>query len=121
MKIENELVSVIIPIYNVEKYLAACIESVQKQTYHNLEMILIDDGSTDGSGKICDEYAKTDNRITVIHQVNHGISQVRNRGVKETKKILREKRPIIKSFCLLLINLLYSMQRAQASISILKG
>ena len=52
MKIENELVSVIIPIYNVEKYLAACIESVQKQTYHNLEMILIDDGSTDGSGKI---------------------------------------------------------------------
>ena len=85
MKIENELVSVIIPIYNVEKYLAACIESVQKQTYHNLEMILIDDGSTDGSGKICDEYAKTDNRITVIHQVNHGISQVRNRGVKEAR------------------------------------
>ena len=51
MKIENELVSVIIPIYNVDKYLAACIESVQKQTYQNLEMILIDDGSTDGSGK----------------------------------------------------------------------
>ena len=85
MKIENELVSVIIPIYNVDKYLAACIESVQKQTYQNLEMILIDDGSTDGSGKICDEYEKTDNRITVIHQENHGISQVRNRGVKEAR------------------------------------
>mgnify|MGYP001125885753 CR=1 FL=1 len=82
MKIENELVSVIIPIYNVEKYLAACIESVQKQTYHNLEMILIDDGSTDDSFQICKNYQQLDQRIRVISKENGGVSSARNLGLQ---------------------------------------
>ena len=75
------LVSIVVPVYNSEKTIDRCIKSILNQTYSAVEIILIDDGSTDGSGKICDEYEKTDNRITVIHQENHGISQVRNRGV----------------------------------------
>lgn len=82
---KKELVSVIIPIYNVEEYLPDCIQSVLKQSYRNLEIILIDDGSTDKSGLICDEFAQQDNRVIVIHQENCGISQVRNRGVKEAR------------------------------------
>ena len=82
---QTELISVIIPIYNVEKYLNQCIESILLQTYKNIEIILIDDGSTDGSGKICDRFAKKDERINVIHQKNQGIAKVRNRGVKEAK------------------------------------
>ena len=62
--------SVIIPIYNVEKYLRRCIESVLKQTYLNLEIILVDDGSTDGCAKICDEYKEKDERVSVIHKKN---------------------------------------------------
>ena len=75
------LVSVIVPIYNVEKYLNKCIESIINQTYKNLEIILIDDGSTDKSGKICDRFAKKDNRIKVIHQKNAGVSSARNTGI----------------------------------------
>lgn len=74
-------ISVIIPVYNVEKYLRECIDSVINQTYTNLEIILIDDGSTDNSGKICDEYINKDNRIKVIHQVNGGLSNARNTGL----------------------------------------
>lgn len=85
MNKENELISVIIPIYNVEKYLKHCITSVQIQTYENIEIILIDDGSTDRSSDICDEIAEQDHRIRVIHQKNQGIAQVRNRGVKEAR------------------------------------
>ena len=77
------LVSVIIPIYNKEKKLKRCIDSVLKQTYKNLEIILIDDGSTDGSGKICEDYARDDARITVIRQENGGVSRARNRGIAE--------------------------------------
>lgn len=62
------MISVIVPVYNVEKYLERCIDSILKQTYSNLEILLIDDGSSDNSGKICDEYAKKDNRIKVIHK-----------------------------------------------------
>lgn len=79
---QNDLISIIIPIYNVEKYLRKCIESVINQTYKNLEIILIDDGSSDKSGEICDEYKKNDNRIIVIHKKNEGISVARNEGVK---------------------------------------
>lgn len=75
------LISVIIPVYNVEKYLAECIDSVLKQTYGNYEIILVDDGSIDDSGKICDEYAKNDKRIAVIHQENMGQATARNNGL----------------------------------------
>ena len=76
------LISVIVPIYNVEKYLKQCVDSIINQTYHNLEIILVDDGSPDNCGAICDEYAKTDNRIRVIHKPNGGLSDARNAGIK---------------------------------------
>ena len=71
-------VSVIIPVYNVEKYIDKCMESVLNQTYSNLEIILVDDGSPDNSGKMCDEYAVKDNRVKVIHKENGGLSSARN-------------------------------------------
>lgn len=74
----NETISVIIPIYNVERYLRRCVDSVIRQTYENLEIWLVDDGSTDGSGRICDEYSNLDKRIKVIHQNNIGLSGARN-------------------------------------------
>ena len=77
------LVSVVIPVYNVEQYLRQCVESVLRQTYQNLEILLIDDGSTDGSGAICDEYAQKDQRIRVIHQKNAGLSMARNEGLRQ--------------------------------------
>lgn len=75
------LISVIIPVYNVEKYLHRCLDSVIAQTYQNLEIICVDDGSIDDSGKICDQYAVRDARIKVIHQENQGLSAARNRGL----------------------------------------
>lgn len=77
----DDRISVIIPVYNVEKYLRECVDSVLTQTYTNLEIILIDDGSTDCSGEICDEYAGMDCRIRVIHQKNGGLSAARNTGL----------------------------------------
>ncbi len=74
-------VSVIVPVYNTEKYLAECIESISNQTFKDLELILVDDGSTDNSGTICDEYAKKDNRIKVFHQENGGVCHARNKGL----------------------------------------
>lgn len=78
----NKKISVIVPVYNGEKYLEKCINSLVNQTYQNLEIILIDDGSTDRSGKICDSFAKLDERIVVIHQSNLGVSSARNNGIK---------------------------------------
>lgn len=75
------LISVIIPVYNVQPYLKQCIESIINQTYKNLEIILVDDGSTDESGSICDSYALQDKRIRVIHQENMGLSSARNTGI----------------------------------------
>ena len=75
-------ISVIIPVYNTEKYLHECISSVINQTYNNLEIILINDGSQDFSGAICDDYAKQDSRIKVIHKENGGVSSARNEGLK---------------------------------------
>lgn len=80
-KIKEELISVIVPVYNVEKYLHECLDSILNQTYQNLEIILINDGSTDSSGKICDDYAAKDGRIKVIHQENGGLSDARNKGL----------------------------------------
>ena len=83
---KNELlISVVVPVYNVEKYLGRCVDSIINQTYANLEIILVDDGSTDNSGKICDDYLNKDNRIHVIHKVNGGLSDARNTGIDESK------------------------------------
>ena len=77
------LIGVVVPVYKVEKYIAECIESILAQTYTNFRLILVDDGSPDNAGKICDEYAKKDTRITVIHQENAGVTRARARGVQE--------------------------------------
>lgn len=79
---EDCLISIIVPIYNVERYLNKCIDSIISQTYKNIEIILVDDGSPDNCGKICDEYAKKDNRIKVIHKENGGVSSARNVGIE---------------------------------------
>lgn len=79
---EREKISVIVPVHNVEKYLPACLDSLVGQTYRNLEIILVDDGSPDSSGKICDEYAKKDSRIRVIHKENAGVAMARNTGLE---------------------------------------
>ena len=79
-----KLISVIVPVYNTEKYLEKCVMSILNQTYKNLEIILIDDGSTDNSPQICDSLAEKDNRITVIHQPNGGVSSARNTGLDNT-------------------------------------
>lgn len=77
---ENKI-SVIVPVYKVEEYLPWCLDSIINQTYKNLEIILIDDGSPDNSGKICDEYAKKNKKIKVIHKENGGASSARNAGL----------------------------------------
>ena len=79
------LISVIVPVYNVEKFLRQCIESIQNQTEKNIQIILVDDGSTDNSGSICDFYAENDGRINVIHQKNAGVSVARNVGLSIAK------------------------------------
>ena len=82
MNLENQpLISVIVPVYKVEKYLHRCVDSILNQTYRNLEIILVDDGSPDNCGTICDEYAAKDSRIRVIHQENAGVSAARNAGL----------------------------------------
>ena len=76
-------VSVIVAVYNVEKYLNKCVDSLLAQTLSDIEILLVDDGSTDGSGRICDDYAGKDNRVRVIHKENGGLSDARNRGIEE--------------------------------------
>ena len=77
------MISVIVPVYNVDKYLRQCVESIINQTYKDLEIILVDDKSTDESGKICDELAKEDNRIKVIHKLkNEGLGYARNTALE---------------------------------------
>lgn len=78
---QNELISVVVPVYNVEKYLRRCVDSIRKQTYKNIEVILVDDGSTDSSGALCDQLAKEDTRIRTVHQENRGLSEARNTGI----------------------------------------
>ena len=76
-----DTISVIVPVYNCEKYIGKCIKSIQKQTFQNWNLILVDDGSKDRSGKICDRFAQADSRITVIHQQNKGSVEARKAGV----------------------------------------
>ena len=79
------MISVIVPVYNIEKYLRRCLDSVINQTYRELEILIVDDGSTDSSGAICEEYGEKDNRIKVFHMENRGLSAARNRGLDEAK------------------------------------
>lgn len=77
----NDLISIIVPIYNVEPYIRKCVDGILSQTYTNLEIILVDDGSTDNCPSICDDYANNDNRVIVIHKANGGLSDARNKGL----------------------------------------
>lgn len=81
----NDLVSIIVPVYQIEKYIRICLDSILHQTYPNIEVILINDGSTDNTGKICDEYKLKDDRIKVIHKINEGVAIARNEGIKISK------------------------------------
>lgn len=82
VSIMDPKISVIVPVYNVEQYVEKCVESISRQTYHNLEIILVDDGSKDNSGILCDELKRRDNRIIVIHQDNGGLPAARNSGLR---------------------------------------
>lgn len=84
---ENPKISVIVPVYNVEKYLSQCIESILSQTFTDFELLLVDDGSTDNSGKICDEYARGNSRIRVFHKENGGVASARQLGVDKAKGV----------------------------------
>ena len=79
------MVSVIVPIYKIPEYLSCCIDSILAQTYPDFELILVDDGSPDDCGRICDDYAKRDNRIKVVHKVNGGLTSARNAGLEVAK------------------------------------
>lgn len=80
----NPLISIIVPVYKVEQYLDECVQSIRKQTYTNLEIILVDDGSPDRCPEMCDEYARLDSRIKVIHKPNGGLSSARNIGIESS-------------------------------------
>ena len=86
------MISVIVPVYNVENYLDRCIASIVSQSYRELEIILVDDGSSDSSGSICDEWAKKDNRILVLHQNNAGVSSARNAALNSKGRFHRFRR-----------------------------
>ena len=113
-------VSIVIPVYNVEKYLARCIQSVINQTYENIEIILVDDGSMDSSGKLCDTYKMKDNRIKVIHQRNLGVSAARNVGLDlaegDSITFIDADDYVAENYIETLVNL---MKKEKAEISIL--
>lgn len=85
MEQNNPLITIIVPVYKVEEYLSSCIESILAQTYQNIEVILVDDGSPDKCGEICDEYTRRDSRIKVVHQQNQGVTKARSVGVSYAK------------------------------------
>ena len=113
----NALISVIVPVYNVEPYLSEAIESIIQQTYKNLEIILVDDGSTDGSGEICDRYAIIDSRIKVIRQQNKGLSAARNAGLDNCKGDIIAFLDSDDAYCRNAISVMYhEMHRTDADI-----
>ena len=79
---QKDVIAVVLPIYNVEKYLDRCLDRIVNQTYKNLEIILVDDGATDNCPSMCDEWAKKDSRIKVIHKKNAGLGMARNTGIE---------------------------------------
>ena len=86
MNMENKIaISVIVPVYNAEAHLRKCLNSILHQTFKNIEVIVVNDGSTDSSGEICDQYAKEDKRIKIIHQEKKGVSAARNMGVSQAQ------------------------------------
>lgn len=82
----GNLVSIVVPVYNVKKYLEKCVESILQQTYKKIEIILVDDGSTDGSGKLCDKLQSEHKDIVVIHKENGGLSEARNYGIEKQRE-----------------------------------
>lgn len=82
MDVKEPVISIVIPVFNTEQYLNRCIESISNQTFSNIEIILVNDGSTDNSGRICDEWGEKDNRIRIYHQKNKGVTAARKHGVK---------------------------------------
>ena len=80
----NPLISIIVPVYNAQNTLNRCIDSIMNQTFYDWELLLIDDGSIDKSGEICDKYAEFDNRVKVFHKKNEGVSTTRNLGIKNS-------------------------------------
>ena len=111
-------ISVIVPVYNVEKYLNKCVDSIINQTFKDIEIILVDDGSTDSSPKICDDYTKVDSRIKVVHQKNSGLSAARNTGIRQSSgkylAFIDSDDYISKDFCEILYN---SITREKADVS----
>ena len=85
----DPLVSIIVPVYNVKPYLNRCVDSLLGQSYQNMELLLVDDGSTDGSETLCDEYAAQDARVRVLHKKNGGLSDARNAGVDAAKGVIK--------------------------------
>lgn len=118
---ERWIVSIIIPVYNVMPYLREALNSVIHQTYDNLEILLIDDGSSDGSGEICDEYAAIDKRITVVHQKNQGLSAARNIGLDNASGKLIAFFDPDDAYCLNAIeNMAEAMYREEADLIVCK-
>lgn len=123
----EDLISVIVPVYNVKDYIDECIKSILNQTYKNIEVIIVDDGSDDGSSIICDKYEKMDNRVTVIHQTNHGLSAARNQGLSVCKgkyvSFVDSDDYLEKDFVEVLYKLIkkYSVKVSISQIKILKG
>lgn len=85
MNSSNPTISIIVPVYNTEQYLPKCLDSIAAQTFTDFEVLMIDDGSTDGSGEICDRYSQSDSRFIIIHQSNQGVSASRNNGLKQAR------------------------------------